>query len=86
MKHTIKGYVVCSTRWDDTLEFDFFSFDPSSEIYTTVMEHSFEVDIPDNFDPRPGQVEVLKIKKAKVQAEFAKKVKEIETSTASVFS
>lgn len=78
MKHTIKGYVVCSTTWDDKLEFDFFSFEPSSGVYTIVMEHSFEVEIPDNFDPRPGQIAALKAEKERVQAEFAKKVMEID--------
>jgi hypothetical protein len=42
------------------------------------MEHEFEVEVPDNFDPRPGQVAALEAKKKEIQAEFAAKVKQIE--------
>jgi len=43
-----------------------------------LMEHSFYVEVPDNFDPRPGQVAALKAKKEKVQAEFSKRVMELD--------
>ena len=81
MKVTIKGYITCQQyAWDDKPVFSFYSFDPTSYDTSTVkvMEHSFEVEVPDNFDPRPGQVAALKAKKEKVQAEFAAKVKEID--------
>ena len=78
MKHTMKGYIVCSETWDDKLEFDFFSFEPTSGLYSIVMEHSFEVEIPDDFDPRPGKIAALKAEKEKLQAEFAKRVMEID--------
>lgn len=81
MKVTIKGFVTCTQYdWDDKPAFSFYSFDPTDYDSSTVkvMAHEFEVEVPDNFDPRPGQVAALKAKKEKVQAEFAAKVKEID--------
>jgi hypothetical protein len=42
------------------------------------MEHEFEVEVPDNFDPRPGQVAALEAKKEEMRADFAKRVKDID--------
>jgi hypothetical protein len=81
MKVTIKGYITCTQyAWDDKPTFSFYSFDPTSYDSSTVkvMEHEFEVEVPDNFDPRPGQVAALEAKKKEIQAEFAAKVKQIE--------
>jgi len=81
MKVTIKGYITCQQyAWDDKPTFSFYSFDPTSYDSSTVkvMEHEFEVEVPDNFDPRPGQVAALEAKKKEIQAEFAAKVKQIE--------
>lgn len=81
MKVTIKGYVTCQQyAWDDKPTFSFYSFDPTGydESIVKVMEHEFEVEVPDNFDPRPGQIAALKAKKERVQAEFSKRVMEID--------
>jgi len=81
MKVTIKGFITCQQYdWDDKPTFSFYGFDPTSYDSSTVkvMEHEFEVEVPDNFDPRPGQVAALKEKKERMQAEFASKVKEID--------
>lgn len=81
MKVTIKGYITCTQyAWDDKPSFSFYSFDPTGYDSSTVkvMEHEFEVEVPDNFDPRPGQVAALEAKKKEIQAEFAAKVKQIE--------
>jgi hypothetical protein len=81
MKITIKGYVTCTQyQWDVKPTFSFYGFDPTEYDKSTVkvMEHEFEVEVPDNFDPRPGQVAALEAKKKEIQAEFAAKVKQIE--------
>ena len=43
-----------------------------------ISEHSFEVDIPDNFDPRPQMIAALQAEKQKVRAEFARRVAELD--------
>lgn len=81
MKVTIKGYITCTQyAWDSKQTYSFYSFDPTTYDSSTVkvMEHEFEVEVPDNFDPRPGQVATLEAKKKEIKAEFAAKVKQIE--------
>jgi hypothetical protein len=81
MKVTIKGYVTCTQyQWDDKPVFSFYCFDPTSYDASTVkvMTHEFEVEVPDNFDPRPGQVAALEAKKKEMQAEFSRRVMEID--------
>jgi hypothetical protein len=81
MKVTIKGYVTCTQyAWDTKPTFSFYSFDPTTYDQSTikVMEHEFEVEVPDNFDPRPGQVAALEAKKEEMRAEFSKRVKDID--------
>jgi hypothetical protein len=81
MKITIKGYVTCTQyTWDDKPTYSFYGFDPTGYDSSTVkvMEHEFEVEVPDNFDPRPGQVAALEAKKEEMRADFAKRVKDID--------
>ena len=81
MKVTIKGYVTCTQyAWDNKPTFSFYGFDPTTYDKSTVkvMEHEFEVEVPDNFDPRPGQVAALEAKKEEMRAEFSKRVKDID--------
>lgn len=81
MKITIKGYITCTQyAWDTKPSFSFYGFDPTTYDASTVkvMEHEFEVEVPDNFDPRPGQVAALEAKKEEMRAEFSKRVKDID--------
>lgn len=57
---------------------DFWVFKPASAEHIPVFEHSFDVQVPADFDPRPGLVEALQAEKRKVEAEFAKRVTDIE--------
>jgi hypothetical protein len=43
-----------------------------------VREHSFEVDVDGDFDPRPAMVANLEEQKRLARAEFAKKVRDID--------
>lgn len=79
MKVTIKGHITHTKyAWDDKATYSFYTFDASDENTVNVMEHEFEVEVPDNFDPRPGKIAALKEKKEKVQAEFSKRVMELD--------
>lgn len=79
MKVTIKGHITHTKySWDDKPTYSFYPFDASDEHTVNVMEHEFEVEVPENFDPRPGKIAALKEKKEKVQAEFSKRVMEID--------
>ncbi len=63
---------------------------PSYEFFSTVMKNvdhyvcvndkpvEIEVDIPDDFDPRPKKIAALEEQKRKLQAEFAQRVAKID--------
>ena len=79
MKTTINGYVLYQKdSWDDKDKFSFFPFEMKESGYVTVMPYSAEVDIPDDFDPRQQQVEMLQAKKQKAMADFQAMVTSID--------
>lgn len=82
MKHTVKGFITYEQgRYHTKPQISFYNFRPSSEHFpdiVVVAEHSIEVEVPDDFDPRVPMVERLRQQKQKVQADFAAKVVEID--------
>ena len=66
--------------WDDEVTYKPWPCDMSGTDSDTALigEYEMEFDIPDNFDPRPIQVEVLKEKRKEILAEMGKKVTEID--------
>jgi hypothetical protein len=88
MKVSIKGYVTYSDPiWAEEPAYSFYTFDPSEySNLVIVMQHTFEVEIPDDFDPRPGQIAALKAQKERVQAEFSKRVMDIDTQINSLLA
>lgn len=73
-KHTIKGFVTYEkSRYDDAPRIDFMSYKPSLSLWpdmVIVSEHSIEVEVPDDFGPRPELIEALKAKQQEARAEF----------------
>ena len=45
---------------------------------TLIMPHSFEVEIPDDFDPNPAKIATLRAEKQRIQAEAHVKAENIE--------
>ena len=82
MNIRIDGYITYTKySWEDKPEYNFYTFDPTDHIggeTVVLMKHSFYVEVPDNFDPRPGQIAALKAKREKAQADFSKTVMEID--------
>lgn len=58
--------------------FQLFPFEMESCGYITVCDHEIEVEVPDDFDPRAKQVEILRKEKQRINAEFAKRVTQID--------
>ena len=84
-KHTITGFITWQENpFSETPEVSFLTYDPtkydkeSRYPRVVVREHSFEVEVPDSFDPRPGQIAVLEEQKQKLRAAFAASVMEID--------
>jgi hypothetical protein len=85
MEHVIKGFVTyrAAHEWEDKPKIDFYTYDPrlyrsTSESIAVVKEHSFTVDVPDDFDPRPQQVAALDAKIEQTRAEFTKRLNELQ--------
>lgn len=91
MKVQINAF-VCFERPDPWIKgdtgFSLQSFDPTP--YTTekvvVKQQVFEVEVPDNFDPRPQMVKALQEKKEKARKEFADKVMQIDAQINSLLA
>ena len=79
MKHTIKGYVTYEKpKWATKPRIDFWTVKPERvDGLVVIKEHSFEVDIPDDFDPRPGMVDALRKQEAQARSEFQARITDI---------
>lgn len=91
-KHQITGFITYRTvPWMPTPEIDFTTFDPRKISDTSyprlvVREHSFEVEVSDDFDPRPQQVAALQAEKQKLRAAFAKRITELDDGIAKLLA
>lgn len=79
-KHTITGYLYqVQYSWEDKPRVTFTTYEQSNDPdYALIGPHSFEVEVSDNFDPRPAQIAALEAKKQEIRAEFSKRVMEID--------
>ena len=81
MKITINGFVNCTQyTWDKTPRFGFSMYKPHDGDTNTVivMPHSFEIEVPDDFNPLPGQVAALEVQQAKLKQACYDSVMKIE--------
>ena len=78
MKTQIKGFILWKKECGNKDGFLFAGAEMTGYGYITVMPHTFEVDIPDDFDPRGKQVEMLKAEKQKAMADFQALVTSID--------
>ncbi len=77
MKVNVKTHIVYKQGGVDG-DFRLSMFEMDSCGYVTVDVRDFEVEIPDDFDPRTKQVEALRREKQRISAEFSKRVTDIE--------
>lgn len=80
-KHTIKGYLIWQqysfqTKAEGAV--DFYSFKPTSEHTTIIREHSFEVEVDDDFDPTPQKIAVLEEQKRALRVKLAEDLMAID--------
>jgi len=79
MKVKTKIYIYyLKYGWEDKGEYEVFSFKIDDEdCRTYVGEQEIELEVPDNYDPRPQQIAALEEQKRKAMAEFQKTVDDI---------
>jgi hypothetical protein len=85
MKHTITGHVYWQqNKYMKAPKIRFNEYDmrtwgeDSRDGHVHVCEHSFEVEVPDDFDPRPGMIASLEQERTAVRAEFARRIAELD--------
>jgi hypothetical protein len=84
MKVQIKGFISYRKPYDwldGDHGFSIGSYNPDEFEHcdeVLVREQMFEVEVPDNFDPRPQLVKALQEKKEKARKEFAETVMQID--------
>ena len=79
MKVTIKGHIaVQKCKYSGEVRYQYFSHDMSDIGFVKVMDYPIEVEIPDDFDPRPQQVDALNAEKKKLLAAPSGRLIQIE--------
>lgn len=85
MKVQITGFITYRQprAWDgpDAHGFTFLFYNPEEiggDDRVVVQPHTFEVEVPDNFDPRPQMVKALEAEKEKARKDFAATVARID--------
>ena len=83
---TINGWIHArqADKWTepdhDSLVFTFFKYeDLKSQGFAMVTPYAMTFDLPDNFYPNGTFVEALEAKKKELQAEFQKRITEIQS-------
>lgn len=73
-KHTVTGFVHCNTDdWSGKVSYSIWPFDMSKscEDRPLVGEQSFEVEVPDDFNPVPAQIAALEEKKRQLRVKLS---------------
>lgn len=84
MKQTVNGFITWRPAMygSPTPSIDFLTFDPrTSGVFSdrvVVREHSIEIEVEDDFDPRPTLRENLRAEEQQVRADFAKRIIQIQ--------
>lgn len=81
MRATINGFITHEqSSWDKEPRIGFLMYDPRQfgADRAVIREHSFEVEVPDEFDPRPQQVEILRQQQQKIRAEMSARIKQLD--------
>lgn len=88
MKKIIKGFITWEaprySQGKPTI--DFYAFDPrkttSFPDVVVVKEHEIEIEVPDDFDPRPSQIANLRKEELKARADFEARITQIKRKIA----
>ena len=82
MKTTIEGFLIHESDHEGKSIYDFYRFDPSC-VFTdsrrvVIGPCTVDVDVPDDFDPTPARIAILRKEKAKISAELTMKTTQID--------
>jgi hypothetical protein len=92
MKVTVKGFVFWNKGYQEGGVFELLPWDcrkwgeTNNDGRVFVKEHTTEIEVPDDFDPRPQQVAALEAEKQKARADFQRRVTEIDRQIQSLLA
>ena len=76
---SVKGFISLGIAdWDGKDAYTFTTFKYEGAERVLVMPYTLEFELPDGFDPRGAQVEMLKAEKKKAMADFQALVTSID--------
>lgn len=81
-KHKVNGFVTwehADYMTEPEVSFRTYRPDPKCSGAVVVTELEIEVEVPDNFDPVPKQIEVLREKRNEVSREFTQALSMIDS-------
>jgi hypothetical protein len=78
MKVQVEAHVLYRKDYHGEDEFKIAMFEMESCGYITVGVQTFEVEIPDDFDPRQQQIQILEKEKRRIEAEFSLRCTQIQ--------
>ena len=79
MKTTITGFIQHQTGYGGEDRFSMMlTKDMTSYGFTMVMPYSFDVEIPDSFDPRTVKIKALQAEELKLRADFEARITQIK--------
>ena len=78
MKHTVSAHILYTEDAYGKDKFAIAMFPMDTVGYVTVRVQEFEIDIPDDFDPRQQKIEILQKEKQRIEAEFSKRCTQIQ--------
>jgi hypothetical protein len=85
MKLTIQGHIYAQQNsWDTKPHFTFFDFEAND--WVPVVAHEITIEVPDNFDIRPGMIAKLEKEKEDIKAAFAARITEINSHIQSLLA
>lgn len=70
MKVKKEFYLINERNYNGSTEFWLYPFEMRGEGYVTVGKQEVEFEVPDNFDPRPGQIAALEEQRRKAMADY----------------
>jgi hypothetical protein len=80
-KHTVSGTLYLYTPgrlYSEKPVYHFNTGELTSESFTKIVDHSFDIEIPEDFDPIPGQLAALNEKKRLLRLKLAQELADLD--------
>jgi hypothetical protein len=81
-KHTVNGALYLYTPERSYTDKPIYHFNAernlTSESFTKIVDHSFDIEIPEDFDPIPGQLAALNEKKRLLRLKLASELADLD--------